>query len=187
MTPQVTGRLKTLSFPNLVDPSVAWELKNIYLLRYQAALAYHFQQDHGHSQPPTTEPLHAVSSTTISHDEVIAQNFKDSDTGLYNQNSRRKLGRFIMLNAQHYGRNSVSVPLMSPLIMSVLQSRSTKHQMQQCRKSCSCDHQIQQRRCRKKCEYSRNKIKYERRGYAKNAFKSYGQHRRIMTTRTQNI
>ena len=104
---QVTERLKPLSSPitnsnsvtlsyfsgetrdtelcikaNLVDPSVAWALKNIYLLRYHAALASLFQQDQRLFTPPTTEPLHPVSLATLSHDDVIVQYFEDRDAGL---------------------------------------------------------------------------------------------------------
>ena len=44
---------------NLVDPSVAWELNNVYLLRFQSELATLFQQDRVHPQPHTTDYLPA--------------------------------------------------------------------------------------------------------------------------------
>ena len=67
---------------NLVDPSVAWEIKNIYLIHYRDALATLLLHDHRLLPPPTTRPLHDVPRI-LYHDDVLNTYFTDRDTGLY--------------------------------------------------------------------------------------------------------
>ena len=67
---------------NLVDPSVAWEIKNIYLIHYRDALVPLLLQDHRLSPPPTTRLLRGVPPI-LHHDEVPNTYFTDRDAGLY--------------------------------------------------------------------------------------------------------
>ena len=67
---------------NLVDSSVAWEIKNICLLHYCVALAPLLLQDHRLSSPPTTRLIRGVPPI-IYHDEILNTYFRDKDSGLY--------------------------------------------------------------------------------------------------------
>jgi hypothetical protein len=83
---------------------VAWELKNIFLIHFEDALVPLLIKDH--MLPPL---LHSSTTTfpRILPLLIFSPPTPKTDDRACTRISRRTLGRYIMLNAPHYGRSSV--------------------------------------------------------------------------------